>query len=58
MSDEEFSATQSRRGRGRITQDAENRSTALKMVLEGHTQQQVADALQVNQSTVARWLKA
>lgn len=65
VSDEEFSATQSRRGRlgglsggrGRTTQDAENRTTALKMRSEGHTIKQISDALSVAYSTVGRWVK-
>ena len=60
--DEEFSQIQSERGRrGGLAKgkaNAEKRSKALEMRAAGHTQQQIAGALQVNQSTVGRWLKA
>lgn len=61
LSDEEFSARQASRGKlGGLAKgkaNAEKRSKALEMREAGHTQQQIADILQVNKSTVCRWLK-
>lgn len=65
VTDEEFSLIQANRGRlgglkggrGRTTQDAENRSTALKMRSEGHTLKEISDVLHVPLSTIGRWCK-
>lgn len=65
MSDDEFSARQSARGkrggkaggRGRTEADKEKRLQAAQMRAEGQTQQEIADELGVNKSTVCRWLK-
>ncbi|WP_176314894.1 replication initiation protein [Burkholderia vietnamiensis] len=45
-------------GRGRATSDLEKRLQAVSMRSEGHTQQAIAQALGVGQSTVHRWLKS
>lgn len=65
LSDEEFSARQASRGklgglksgRGRTEADKAKRQQATQMRAKGHTQQQIADALQVSLSTIKRWLK-
>lgn len=64
-SDEKFSEIQAHRGRlgglkggrGRTEADKEKRLQACEMRKAGHTQQQIADALQVSLSTIKRWLK-
>jgi len=65
VSDEEFSATQARRGRlgglksgrGRTAEDQEKRDTALKMRSEGHTIKEISDTLDIAYSTIGRWVK-
>lgn len=63
--DEEFSQIQAERGkrggkvggRGRTEADKAKRLKAREMRAEGMTQQEIADELGVNKSTVCRWLK-
>ena len=60
-SDEEFSKIQAERGRlgglKRGAANAEKRAKAHELRATGYTQQEIAGTLEVNQSTVARWLK-
>jgi hypothetical protein len=65
VSDEEFSRTQARRGklgglkagRGRTTQDQDNRLKARLMASSGMKQSDIAKGLGVGQGTVSKWLK-
>ena len=61
VSDEEFSATQARRGKlggmAKGQANAENRAKARLMASKGMTQKVIAEALGVGQGTVSKWLK-
>ena len=63
--DEKFSQIQAKRGRlgglkggrGRTAEDQKKRMQAVEMRKQGHTQQAIADALQMSKRTIIRWLK-
>lgn len=63
--DEKFSQIQANRGRlgglksgvTRALKNEEKRAVALEMSAAGFTQSQIAEALEVNQASISRWLK-